>query len=172
MDSLGKQFLLLLLFSVQHSVQLFVTSWTAALQASLTIPQSLSKFMSIASVIPSSHLILWCPLFLLPSIFPSIRDFSSELSGYIRWPKYWSFSFSISPSSIQGWPPLRLNGLIFLLFKRLWGVFSSTTNTPLFKGIISLALCLLYGPPLSTGCDHWEDHSLDYTDIYTLLCIK
>ena len=58
---------------------------------------SLTKFMFIASVMPSSHLILWCPLFLLPSIFPSIRDFSSESSFHIRWPKYWSFS--ISPSS-------------------------------------------------------------------------
>ena len=60
---------------------------------------SLPKFMFIASVIPSSHLILWCPLLLLPSIFPRIRDFSNESSVCIRWPKYWSFSFSISPSS-------------------------------------------------------------------------
>ena len=65
---------------------------------SLTISQSLPKFMSIALVIPSSHLILWYPL-LLPSIFSNIRDFTSESSVYIRWPKYWSFSFSINPSS-------------------------------------------------------------------------
>ena len=81
-------------------VWLFVTPWTAASQASLslTISQSLPKFMSIALVMPSSHLILWCPLF-LPSIFPSIMDFFKELSVRIRWQKYWSFSFSFSPSS-------------------------------------------------------------------------
>ena len=74
---------------------------TAAHQASLslTISWSLPKFMSIASVMPTSHLILWCPLLLLPSIFPSTRDFSNELAVHIRWPKYWSFSFSISPSN-------------------------------------------------------------------------
>ena len=82
-------------------VRLFATPWTAACQASLslTISRSLSKFMSIASVMPSNHLILCRPLFLLPSIFPSIRDFSNESAVHIRWPKYWSFSFSISPSS-------------------------------------------------------------------------
>ena len=81
-------------------VQLFVTPWTAAHQASLsfTIPMSLLKIMSIESVMPSSHLIL-CPLLLLPSIFPSIRASSSESALLIRWPKYWSFSFSISPSN-------------------------------------------------------------------------
>ena len=65
---------------------------------SLTVSQSLPKFMSIASVMPSSHLIFWCPLLLLPSIFLSIRDFSNELAVHIRWPKYWSFRFGISPS--------------------------------------------------------------------------
>ena len=65
----------------------------------LTVSQSLPNFLSIPLVIPSSHLILWCPLFLLPSIFPSIRDFSNESALRIRWPKYWSFSFSISPSN-------------------------------------------------------------------------
>ena len=71
--------------------------------------------------------ILWCPL-LLPSIFPSIRDFSNESAVCIRWPKYWSFSFSIIlPTSVQGWFPLRLPGLIFLLSKGISRVFSSTT---------------------------------------------
>ena len=81
-------------------VQLFMTLWTAALQATLylTIFRSLPKFMSIASMMPFSHLIFWCPL-LLPSIFPSIRVFSNESAVYIRWPKYGSFSFSISPSN-------------------------------------------------------------------------
>ena len=66
---------------------------------SLTISPSLPRFMSIASVMPSSHLILWYPLFFLPSIFPSIRDFSSESAAHIRWSKYWSFNFNISPSN-------------------------------------------------------------------------
>ena len=84
--------------SLSH-VQLFVTSWTAACQALLSfiISQSLFKLMSIWLVMPSNHLALCCPLFLLPSIFPSTRVFSNELALHIRWPKYWSFSFSISP---------------------------------------------------------------------------
>ena len=82
-------------------VQLFVIPWTAACQASLslTISQGLPKFMSIALAMPSSNLILLYPLLLLPSIFPSIRVFPNELAVQIRWPKYWSFSFSISPSN-------------------------------------------------------------------------
>ena len=83
-----------------HShVRCFETPWTAACQASLslTIFQSLPKFMFIASVIPSSDLILWCPLLLLPSIFPSIRDFSNESAVHNKWSKYWDFSFSFSP---------------------------------------------------------------------------
>ena len=81
-------------------VRLFVTPWTAAHQASLsfTISQSLLKFTSIESVMPSNHLILCHPLLLLPSIFPSIRVFSNELALHIRWPEYWNFSFSIGPS--------------------------------------------------------------------------
>ena len=77
-----------------------MTPWTAAHQASLslTISQSLLKLMSIDSDMPSNHLILCQPLFLLPSIFPSIRAFSRELAFHIRWPKYWRFSFNISPS--------------------------------------------------------------------------
>ena len=89
--------------SVQwHShVRLFATPWTAARQASLSITNSLCslKLMSIESVMRSNHLILCRPLLLLPSIFPSIRVFSNESVLRIRWPKYWSFSFSISPSS-------------------------------------------------------------------------
>ena len=96
--------------SLSH-VHLFTTPWTAVCQASLsfTIPCSLLKLMSIESVMPSSHLILCCPLsfsvilchplLLLPSIFPSIRVFSNESALCIGWPKYWSFSFSISPSN-------------------------------------------------------------------------
>ena len=82
-------------------VWLLATPGTAALQASLSfiISQSLRKLMSIESVMPSNQLVLCCPLLLLPSIFPSIRVFSNELALCIRWPKYWSFSFSISPSN-------------------------------------------------------------------------
>ena len=82
-------------------VRLFATPWTAAHQASLSMvnSQSLLKLMSIESVMPSNHLILCHPLLLLPSIFPNIRVFSNESALCIRWPKSWSFSFSISPSN-------------------------------------------------------------------------
>ena len=82
-------------------VQLFATPWTLACKAYLPITNSWSspKLMSIESVMPSNHLILYCPLLLLPSIFPSIRVFSNESALHIRWPKYWSFSFNISPSN-------------------------------------------------------------------------
>ena len=82
-------------------VRLFVTPWTAACQASLSITnsQNLLKLMSIELVMPFNHLILCCPLLLPPSIFPTIRVFSNESVLHIRWPKYWSFSFSISPSN-------------------------------------------------------------------------
>ena len=100
---LGAQFLYLLLSSSVQSlscVQLFATPWTAAHQTSLSFTnfQSLLKPMFIESVMPSKHLILCHPLLLPPSIFPSTRVFSSELALHIRWPKYWSFSFIISPS--------------------------------------------------------------------------
>ena len=91
---------LIVVQSLSH-VRLFVTPWTASCQASLsfTISQSLLKLMSIESVMPSNHLVLYCPLLLLPSIFSSIRIFSNELALHISWPKYYSFSFSISLSS-------------------------------------------------------------------------
>ena len=88
-------------FQLLSRVRLFVTPQTAAHQASLSITNSWSllKFMAIESVMPSNHLILCRSLFLLPSVFPSIRVFSSGSVLHIRWPKYWSFSFSISPSN-------------------------------------------------------------------------
>ena len=88
--------------SLSH-VRLFVTPWTASRQASLSITnsQSLLKLMSIESVMPSNHLILCRPLLLLPSIFPSIRVFTNDSALHIRWPKYWSFSFNITPSNEQ-----------------------------------------------------------------------
>ena len=100
------------------NVWLFVTPWIAASQASLSI--ILLKLRSIESVMLSSHLILYHPLLLLPSIFPSIRVFSTESGFCIRWPKYWSFSFNISPSNdIQDWFPLEWIGWISLQYKGL-----------------------------------------------------
>ena len=112
-------------------VRLFATPWTAACQASLSITNSWSllKLMSIESVMPSIHLILCLPLLLLPSIFPSIRVFSNESVLCIRWPKYWSFSFSSAlPMSIQGSFRLGWTGWIFLQSKGLSRVFSNTTS--------------------------------------------
>ena len=98
---------------------------------SITIALSFLKLMSIELVMPSNYLILCNPIFLLPSIFTNIRVFSNESALFIRWPKYWSFSFSISPSvNIQGQFPLGLTGLISLQFKELLRVFS---NTPIQK---------------------------------------
>ena len=108
----------------------WATPWTAVCQASLsfTISWSLLKLMSIELVMPSNHLILCHPLLLLPSIFPSIRVFSSESGFHIRWWKYWSFSFSISPSSeYSGLISFRIQGWISLLSKGLLRVFSNTT---------------------------------------------
>ena len=105
------------------------TPWTAACQASLSITNSQSLLKHVHQVSDATnHLILCCPLLLLPSIFPSIRVFSSESALCIKWPKYWSLSFSISPSvNIQDWFPLGLTGLISLPSKGLSRVFSSTT---------------------------------------------
>ena len=128
-DPLQSQLTNELLFSCPV-VSNFVTLWIAAHQASLslTISRSLPKFVSIASVMPPSHLILWYSLLLLFLIFPSTEDFSSESAFHIRWPKCWSFSFSISPpNGFESWFLLRLAGLISLLSKGFSGVFSSTT---------------------------------------------
>ena len=110
--------------------QFFVSPWTAARQASLSITnsQSLLKLMSVVLLMPSNHLILCHPLLLLPSIFPSIRIFSNELILCIRWPKDWSFSFSISPSNeYSGLVSFRRTGLISLQSKELSRVFSKAT---------------------------------------------
>ena len=108
-------------------VWFFATPWTAARQASLsiTISWSLPKFMFIALVMLSSHLILWCPLLLL-SIFPRIRDFFNESSVHIQWPKY-EASALVLPVNTQGWSPLRLSSLISLQSKGLARFFSSIT---------------------------------------------
>ena len=111
-------------------VRLLATPWTAAHQASLSITncRSLLKLMSIELVMPFNHLVLCCPLLLLPSIFPSIRVFSDESPLHNRWPKYWSFSFNISPSmNAQDWSPLERTDWISLQFKGLSRVFFNTT---------------------------------------------
>ena len=116
--------------SVTHHVQLFVTPWTAAHLASLSITNSwsLPKLTSIELVMPSNHLILCRPLLLPPSIFPSIRVFSNESALPIRWPKYWSFSFNISPSNeYSGLISFRMDWWISLQSKGLSRVFSNTT---------------------------------------------
>ena len=146
-------------------VWLFATTWTAAHQASLslTISRTLPKFRFIAAVMPSSHLILWCPLLLLPSIFPSLRDFSNELSFVIRWPKYWSFSSSIRPSSeYSRLISLKIDWSDLLAVLR---DFQGSSPALQFEGINSLMFCLLYDPSLTTPCDHWEDLSLNCMDL-------
>ena len=131
-------------------VQLFATPWTGACQASLSITNSQSppKLMSNESVMPSNHLILCHPLFLLPSIPPSIRVFSNELALHMRWPKYWSFSFNISPSNEHpGLISFRMDWLDLLAVQ---GTFKSPLNaTPQFKSINSLEFSFLYKVQLS-----------------------
>ena len=141
-------------------VRLIVTPWIAARQASLSITNSWSspKLMSFESVMPSSHLILCRPLLLLPSIFPSIRVFSNELVLHMRWPEYWSFSFSISPSNEHsGLVSFRMDWLDLLAVQ---GTLKSSP-TPQFKSINSSALSFLYSPTLTSIRDHWKNHSLD-----------
>ena len=110
-------------------VQLFVTPWIAGCQASLSITNSWSspKLMAI-EVMPSSRVILWCPLLFLPSIFPSMRGFSNESSVHIRWPQYWSFSFSISPSSeYSGLFSLKIDWFALLAVRGTFRSLPSTT---------------------------------------------
>ena len=124
---------MLYLLSVQFSCSVMSdseTPWTAADQAflSMTNTQSLFKLMSITSVIPSNHLIVRCPCLLLPSIFPGIRFFSNESVLHVRWPKYWSYSFSISSSNeYSGLISFGWTGWISLQSKGLSRVFSNTT---------------------------------------------
>ena len=142
-------------------VWLFATPWTAARQASLSITnsQSLRKLMSIELVMPSNHLILCRPLLLLPSIFPSIRVFSNKSVLRIKWPKDWSFSFSIRPSNeYSGLISFRMDWLDLLASPR---GSQESSPTPQFKSINSSALSFLYGPTLISIHDYWKNHSLD-----------
>ena len=136
-----------------------VTPWTIGHQAPLpfTISLSLFKFMSIESVISSNHLILCRTFLLLCSIFPTIRVFSNESALHIKWPKYWSFSFSISPSmNIQHWFPLGQIGLISFQTKG-----QESSPAPQFKSINISVFSLLYGPTLTSIHDYWKNHSFD-----------
>ena len=143
-------------------VRHFVTEWTAAHLASLSfsISRSLLKLMSIELVMPSNHLIIYCPL--LPSVFLSIRVFSNESALRIRWPKYWTFSFSTSPSN-------EYSGLNS--FKLIWSPCSPRDSqefspAPQFKTISSLAVSLCYGPTLTSIHDYWKNQSFDYTHFW------
>ena len=145
-------------------VRLFATPWTAACQASLsfTFSCSLLKLMSIELVMPSNHLILCCSFLLLPSVFPSIRVFSSESVLHNRWPKYWSFSFSISPSNeSSGLISLKKDWLDLLAvqgtLKSLFQHHSSKAH--------SSALSFLYSLTLISIHDYWRKHSFDSMDL-------
>ena len=138
-----------------------MTPWTAARQASLSITnsRSLLKLMPIKSVMPSSHLILCRPLLLLPPIPPSIRIFSNESALRIRWPKYWSFRFSISPSNEHpGLISFRMDWLDLLAVQR---TLKSLLLTPQFKSINSSAFSSLYSSTPTSIHDHWKNHSFD-----------
>ena len=140
-------------------VRLFVTPQAAARQASLSITNSWSLLMSIESVMPSNHLILCRPLLLWPSIFPSIRVFSNESVLRIRWPKYWSFRFIISPSDeYLGLIPFRMDWLDLLAVQE---TLRSLLPTPQFKSINSSVLSFLYSPTLTFIHDYLKKYSLD-----------
>ena len=139
-------------------VQLFETTWNAAHQAylSFTISPSLLTFMSVGSVMPFNHLILWHLLLFLPSVFTSMRVFSNELALAIRWPKYWSFS--ISPSNeCSGLISFRIDWFDFLAVQ--WTLKSLLQHQ--FESISSLVLSLPYGPTLTSIDDYWKNHSFD-----------
>ena len=149
-------------FSVQSlsHVRLFATPWTAAGQASLSITNSWSspKPMSTGSVMPSNHLIFGRPLLFLPSIFPSIRVFSNESALCIRWPKYWSFSFSISPSNeYLGLISFRMDWLDLLAVQ---GTLKSLLQHHSSKASILWHSAFLT-VQLSHPHDYWTNHSLD-----------
>ena len=144
-------------------VQLFATPWTAALWDSLSITNSWSLFkqMSIKLVMPSNHLILFRPLLLPPSIFPSIRVLSSESVLCIRWPKYWSFSFNISPSNeYSGLITFRMDWLDLLTVQ---GTLKSFLQ--LHSSKASSVLSFLQSPTITSKHDYWKNHSFNQMDL-------
>ena len=139
-----------------------MTPWTVAPQASLSITNSWSllKLMSIESVVPSNHLILCHPLLLPPSIFPSIRVFSNESALFIRWPKYWSFSFNISPCNEHpGLISFRMDWLDLLAVQ---GTLKSLLQHHSSKA--SILLCSAFFM-VQFSHEYWKNHSFDYTDL-------
>ena len=145
--------------SLSH-VRLFATPWITACQASLSITNSRSspRLASIESVMPSNHLILCRPLHLLPPMPPSIKVFSNKSTLLMRWPKYWSFSFSIIPSKEH--PGLISFWMDWLALLAVQGTLKSS-STPQFKSINSSVLSLLSDPTLTSIHDHWKNHSFD-----------
>ena len=146
--------------SVTQSCPTLCNLIDAACEASLTITnfQNLLKLMSMELLMSSNHLILCCPLLLLPSIFPSISIFSKKSVLHIRWAKDWSFSFNISPSNeYSGLISFRMDWLDLLAVQ---GTLKSSP-TPQFKSINSSALSLLYSPTLTSIHDYWKNHSFD-----------
>ena len=136
--------------------RLFATPWTAALQAALSITNSRSflKLMSMESVMPSNHLILGGPLLLPPSIFPSIRVFSNESVLRIRWPKYWSFRFSISLSNVYSWLiSFRMNWLDLLAVQR---TLKSLLQHHSSKASVLWCSDFFYSPTLTSIHDYWK----------------
>ena len=154
----ARTFVVVVIVRSLSCVRLFVTPWTATCQASLsfTISRSLLKLMSVESVMPSNHLILCRPLLLLPSVFPSIRVFSNASVLHIRWPKYWSFSFSISPcNEYSGLISFRMDWLDLLAVQGT----QDSSPTPQFKSINSSTFSPLYSPTLTSIHDSWKNHS-------------
>ena len=146
-------------------VWLFGTPWTAACQASLsfTISQSMLKLMSIELVEASNYLIFCHLLLLLPSLFHSIRVFSNESVLGIRWPKYWSFSFSISPSN--EYSVLISFGIDWFDLLAIEGPLKSLLQHHSWKASVLWHSVFCYGPTLTSILDYWKNHSFDYTDI-------
>ena len=145
-------------------VRLFATPWTVACHASLsfTISWSLLQLMSIELVMPYNYLILCLPFLLLPSIIPSIRVFPSELALRIRWPEYWSFSFSINPSN-------EYSGLIF--FRMDWldllavqEILKSLQHHSSKASVLWHSACF-FGPTLTSVRDYWKSHSFEYMNL-------
>ena len=129
---------------------------------SITNSRSLPKLMSIESVMPFNHLILCHPLLLPPSIFLSISIFSNESALHIRWAKYWSFSFNISPSNEHSGLIFRMDWLYLLAVQ---GTLKSLLQRHSSKNINSSMLSFLYSPTLTSIHDYWKNHSLDETDL-------
>ena len=167
-----REIVIVVVQSFSH-ILLFEIPWIAACQASLsfTISRSLLKLMSIESVMLSNHLVLCCPLLLLPSIFPSIKVFSNELARHIRWPKYWSFSFSINPSKeYSKLFPLGLTWLISFQSKGLLRVFYCTTvQKDQFFGSQPSLWVQLSHPYMTTGKNIALSRQTFVTEVMSLL---